>query len=240
MLRLGLAPHAPYSAGPGIYKLAGELGVKENLTLTTHLAETCEEIEFLANGGGEWAEYLKRVHHWDGSFMCPGKRPVEYFLGLETGGRQFLLAHVNYINDRELEALAQTNHSVVFCPRSHDFFGHKKHRFTEMIEVGINVCLGTDSLASNSSLSMLDEIRFLHGKYPQVPGETILKMATINGATGLNWDDKIGSVEKGKFADLIAIALTGRGKDAMSDILESTEQPRLTMVAGNVVFEGII
>jgi len=232
LLRLGLSPHAPYSARPGIYETAARLADKYDLALTTHLAETPGELEFLMEGGGPWLEYLRKIGRWDGSFKCPHQSPVEYFLGLDLAGVRVLLGHVNYISDEELSALARTKHSVVFCPRSHGFFGHERHPFERIIEMGVNVCLGTDSLASNETLSILDEMRFLHRQSPGVPVGTLLKMGTINGAIALGWQDKIGSVAPGKEADLIAIPLSGTQSDPLMDILRSAVKPELTMVQG--------
>lgn len=181
-------------------------------------------------------DYLQRIHAWDGSFEIPGKRPVAYFLSLNLSDQSFLLAHVNYINDEELGALAKTNHSVVFCPRSHRFFGHRPHRFREMLTAGINVSLGTDSLASNSSLSILDEMRFLHRQFGDLAPETILEMATVNGAKAIGWSDKIGIIEKGKEADLTAILLENSKRDPLTDVLKSEEQPKLTIVRGQIVY----
>jgi len=244
LLRLGLSPHAPYSAGAELYELAARLAGAHNsegespVALTTHLAETPGEIEFLTKGGGVWLEFLQRINRWDGLFKCPKQRPVEYFLSLELQEQRFLLAHVNYISDEELSALAQTRHSVVFCPRSHHFFGHPTHRFGDMLAAGINVCFGTDSLASNNTLSILDEMRFVHQQYPKFSADTLIKMGTINGAVALGWEDKIGSIACGKEADLVAIPLTGNHDQSLADILKSETQPKLTMVAGKIVHQS--
>jgi len=237
LLRLGISPHAPYTTGASVYHLAAELAAQRKLPLTTHLAETTEEIAFLSTGVGKWRNYLERIHYWDGSFQCPGQRPVEYFLQLDLAEQPFLLAHVNYINDDELQKLAQSRHSVVFCPRSHAFFAHPEHRFAQMMAAGINVCLGTDSLVSNKSLSILDEMRFLHRKRPDFPADSLLRMATINGAYALGWDDKIGSIVIGKEADLIAIRLSQPETDPITDILESNTQPQMTVVRGEIIYK---
>jgi len=235
LLRLGISPHGPYSAGPAVYKMSAELARQEKLALTTHLAETTQEREFLLNGGGPWLDFLRKIDRWDGSFQCPHLSPVKYFLQLELAGQAFLLAHVNYISDDELELLAQTNHSVAYCPRSHHYFGHRAHRFEQMLSKGINVCLGTDSLASNSTLSILDEMRFIHKQHPGFNNETLLKMATVNGAMALGWQDKVGTIAADKEADLIAIPLTKPNTEPLSDILESSVGPKLTMVRGEIV-----
>ena len=235
LLRLGISPHAPYTTGPAVYRMAAELAAQHNLTLTTHLAETTEEKSFLATGAGSWRNYLERIHYWDGTFKCPEQRPIEYFLRLELAGQRFLLAHVNYIDDDELQKLAHSGHSVAFCPRSHAFFGHPEHRFADMLDAGINVCLGTDSLASNESLSILDEMRYLHNKWPEFSAESLLRMATINGAYAMRWDDIIGSIVIGKEADLIAIPLCQPKMNPIKNILESNAQPKMTMVRGKIV-----
>ena len=240
LLRLGLSPHAPYSAGSGVYGLSAELAAENSsddspISLTTHLAETTEEIELLREGTGPWLDYLKKINKWDGSFTCPKQSPVNYFLSLDLSDQPFLLAHVNYITDDELTALARTKHSVVFCPRSHYFFGRPAHSFRSMMEAGINVCLGTDSLVSNDSLSILDEMRFLHKQYPDFSVETLLKMGTLNGAVALGWQDKIGRLTDGMEADLTAVPLTGDHSNPLSDIFESNTQPRLTIVRGKIV-----
>ncbi len=82
--------------------------------------------------------------------------------------------------------------SVVYCPRSHEFFGHEKHPVRQLLDAGINVALGTDSLASNSSLSMIDEMRFLAKKRKDLTLEEIFQMATRNGAAALGFAGVLG------------------------------------------------
>ena len=255
LLTLGLSPHAPYSAQRGVYRLAAQLAREHGLVLATHLAETMEEIEFLTSGQGPWRDYLKKMFNWDGKFDCPGKMPVEFFLEMELAERDFLLAHVNYITFDELELLRRRRHSVAYCPRSHDFFGHSVHPFQKMLELGINVCLGTDSLASNSSLSILDEMRFLRREFPDLEVGTILRMATLNGAKALQLDKKIGSIAPGKEADLIALPLVSKSADdgenarenmlklrvsmppdeVLAEVLDSEVVPDMVMVRGEIV-----
>jgi len=237
-LKLGLSPHAPYSAGAALYEGVACLAREHNLLMTTHLAETCDEIEFLQSGGGAWRRYLKEIGKWDGLFEAPGESAVRYFLDLDLAGQSVLLAHVNYISDEELEALAGRSHSVVFCPRTHHFFGHQNHRFREMLDCGINVCLGTDSLASNPGLSLLDEMRFLRRGYPGLAPAVIFEMATGNGAKALGWGDAIGSLTPDKIADIIAIPLENSEGEPLVDVLESRYSARWVMVGGEVVLDG--
>jgi len=236
-LRLGISPHAPYSAGAKLYTLAAEIAGANRLRLTTHLAENREEMEFIRYGTGPWREYAQKIGKWDGLFVCPGTTPVDYFLKMDLRGQAFLLAHVNYITDEEMARFSQTGHSVVYCPRSHGYFGHPDHSFVKMLESGIHVCLGTDSLASNTSLSMLAEMRYLYRRYPAIPAEMVIRMATRNGAAALGWDDTIGSLAPGKEADLIVIRLAKPDGEPCRDILESENEPVAVMVSGEVVYE---
>ena len=236
LLTLGISPHAPYSAAPHVFAAAAQIASDNHLPLTTHLAETTDEIEFLTTGAGKCLDYLHRIHRWDGSFLCPRRTPVDYFLSLDLPAYPFLLAHVNYLTDEELHALSQTTHSVAYCPRSHRFFRHPPHPFQKMLAAGINVCLGTDSLASNQTLSILDEIRFLHREYPNFPPKTLLNMATVNGAAALLMPNKIGVIAPDYYADLIAIPLTQSHLDPLIDLLTSSYQPTFTMVAGRILY----
>jgi len=89
-LKLGLSPHAPYSAGAALYEGVACLAREHNLLMTTHLAETCDEIEFLQRGGGAWRRYLKEIGKWDGLFEAPGESAVRYFLDLDLAGAKKL------------------------------------------------------------------------------------------------------------------------------------------------------
>lgn len=235
LLRLGLSPHAPYSVGQKLYEAVGRLARQHQLTLTTHLAEQADEFEFLRNGSGPWKDYLKEIHKWDNTFKPPEKTPVNYFLDMNLSDQAVLLAHVNYISDEELDKLAETRHSVAFCPRAHRFFGHQDHPFKKMLKRGINVCLGTDSLASNHSLSMLDEMRFLHENHRDLDPAVIFRMATLNGACALQWQDKIGSITTDKEADLIAIPLQNPDVDPVIDILRSHARPKAVFLRGKPI-----
>ncbi|MBN2209760.1 MAG: amidohydrolase family protein [Sedimentisphaerales bacterium] len=235
LLQPGVSPHAPYTVGRPLFEAVAQLARQHQLPLMTHLSETREEFEFLHFGRGPIFDDLRDIHFIPDDFTPPGCDPVDYFLSLNLGEQPFLLAHVNYITTAQINELAKTQHSVVYCPRSHQFFRHPPHPFRDMLAAGINVCLGTDSLASNSTLSILDEIRFLHQEYPDIPPDTLLQMATINGARALNLDHLTGSLEPGKAADLIALPLNSSPHVWPQEILESISQPTHVFIKGEKV-----
>ncbi len=125
-------------------------------------------------------------------------------------GTNPLLAHVNYATDAELDILAQCRASVAYCPRTRQFFGHDRitpHRWQDMLARNINVCLATDSLASNPDLSLLREAQTLLNLFPDIPPESILPFITSNAAKALQLDHMTGTLHPGKQADLVALPL---------------------------------
>src|SRR5262249_27147441 len=118
------------------------------------------------------------------------------------------------------------SHSVVYCPRTHAYFGHPDHSFLSLLAAGVNVALGTDSLASNPDLSILAEMRFLWQSYgARLSGADLLRMGTLNGAAALGWEHETGSLAPGKAADWIGVTVDDtRGADPY-DLLFGSRQP---------------
>jgi aminodeoxyfutalosine deaminase len=235
---LGISPHAPYSTDAPVYREAIALARRAGLPICTHLAETREELQFLSDGTGDFADFLSARGLLDDSFEIPGCSPVEYMRRLGLLDVQPLLVHCNYVCDDELDLIAGARASVAYCPRSHAFFHHEPHRWREMLTRGINVCIGTDSLASNDTLSVLDELRFLRRLDPSIPGTQLIHMGTLAGARALGLADEIGSLEPGKRADL-AVVLIGRGQtdSPLEAVLAGTDPPSATFVCGHRVAE---
>jgi cytosine/adenosine deaminase-related metal-dependent hydrolase len=130
------------------------------------------------------------------------------------------------------------DHTIVYCPRTHAAFGHPPHPFCEFLQRGVRVALGTDSLASNPDLDLLAEARFVHQRYPDVPGETILRMATLSGAEALGWADETGSLTPGKSADLVVLPLPEDEADPYRLMLESSTKVRAVLFRGQWTVGG--
>ena len=235
-LWLGVAPHAPYSTDEGVYSKVLALAGRRGWPVCTHLAETREEVEFLSVGTGPLRGLLERRGLIEESFVPPACSPVEFAerVGLLESGA--LLIHLNYLTDRELELVAGSPCSVVYCPRAHAFFGHEPHRFREMMAAGTNVCLGTDGLACTDSLSILDEWRFLHQRYAELDLAALLCMSTVNAARALGIEAEVGSLGAGKQADFITLPVTESSPQAaMAEILETPVEPRAVYIGGKRV-----
>ncbi len=218
LLRVGLSPHAPYTVeGPALRTIMAAAR-DDGLPVCMHLAELPEEAEFLATLGGRLREAwdiagtaheilddriprfpggpVRWAKHY-GLLEPPGQTKAGARPGATHARVPVVLAHVNYADDQELEIIRAAEASVVYCPRTRAFFGHEAagpHRFREMLQQGINVALGTDSLASNPDLSLLREGQLVRRLHPDVPAETLLEMMTLRPAHALGMADRIGSL----------------------------------------------
>ena len=222
-LIIGLTPHAPYSIESDGYRACLQRAIADSMPLATHLAESDAEAEFLASHSGPLRDLWDAWLTWDDRVPRHAGGPIRYARDLGLLDYPTLLAHVNYADDDELAILAAGRASVVYCPRTHDFFGHPPHRFRQMLACGINVALGTDSCASSPDLNLLDDLRLLHRLYPAVPMETLFAMATLNGAKALGLAHEVGSLTPGKAADMVAFPIAGPAP--LRAILESAIAP---------------
>src|SRR5262249_13659344 len=148
---------------------------------------------WLAHGTGRVAEFRAKFP-LSGELARAVRNPVSALRDCGMADR-LLLAHGNYLAGDQIAELARSECSVAYCPRAHRFFGHPPHPWREMLAAGINVCVGTDSLASNESLSILDELRFLRRMYPEVSARTLLEMGTIRAARALGLQGEVGAIE---------------------------------------------
>ncbi|MCA9253203.1 MAG: amidohydrolase family protein [Phycisphaerales bacterium] len=232
----GISPHATYSVPHGFMLKCAVVAAATRAPVCIHAAESLEEEEFLLRGTGRLREFLESMGVCDSSHKPIGVRPIEFLNRTFSLKPNTLLAHCNYVNIDEIRLIATEKTSVVYCPRTHHAFGHPPHRFDDMLDAGVNVCLGTDSLASNPSLSMLDEIRFLRRHRTDVSSETILRMATVNGEIALRAKGETHLSLIGSRADLIAIPIDPNGSsDPCENILTNTHVPTHCMVAGQLL-----
>lgn len=234
-LRISVSPHAPYSVTPSDLRAVAEFARHKDVGVTMHVAETPEEIEWLARGGGRVELFLSR-YGFPTANVPPGASAIDRLAASGLLAEAPLLAHVNYIDDASLTRLATSNAAVVWCPRAHAFFGHAGHRWRDLLAAGVNVCVGTDSLASNRTLSILDELRFVRRHYPEADPNVILEMGTVRGANALRLDDQIGSLQPGKWADFVRVPWIAAGAaDPVKNLLDGDRTVGGTWVAGQRV-----
>jgi len=207
--------------------------------MTTHVAETREELEFLKSGEGPFKAFLASLGALPAGWMPPKLDPIPYLEVLGVLEQSPLLAHCNYLDAHSMAIIQRTRASVAFCPRSHAYFGHENHPVRQCLDLGINVTLGTDSLASNDSLSMIDEMRFLHRTRRDLKCEEILRMATLNGAMALNLGRVLGRLRRGYWADMTVLELPegASGRNLLAQVLEGAGECVATIVQGEVAWQ---
>ena len=238
--RWGLAPHAPFTASAKLYRRCEEIARSEDVPLTTHLAESRDEMPMFRDARGPLYEFLKEI----GRDMsdCGQRTPLGHFSEIlrdsstSVGMTQnWLVAHLNELVDDDFDLLARstTKFSIVHCPRSHENFGHSPFRFHKLRKVGFNVCLGTDSLASNEDLSLFGELRAFQKKFPNVSPEEVLKMVTVNGARALGQETVLGKIRSGFLADVVATPCAG-STSALEEIVAFDRPVSWSMVSGQV------
>src|SRR5688500_6218670 len=229
-LRIGLTPHAPYTVDLDGYRQCLEIARQRNLPLATHLAETPDEAEFLRHHTGPFRQIWERLGRWAEPVPTFDGEPLHFAHAIGLLEHPTLLAHVNYCDDAGLALLAGGRASVVYCPRTHAYFGHPPHRWGEMLARGINVAIGTDSCASSPDLNVVEELRVLRRVAPDVPAQGLWEMITVRAARAVALDGHVGTLARGKRADLVAFAVDG--DDPLESILR---EPRLP---AHVWFDG--
>jgi cytosine/adenosine deaminase-related metal-dependent hydrolase len=168
---------------------------------------------------------------------CKRAGPVQLLSEYGVLGHNCIAAHANCLTPLDITLLKQTGTHVVHCPKTHRFFHRDMPFFQTMKEQGINVCLGTDSMASNDSLNMLEEMQQMAQVFPRLSAEELLEMATVNAAKALNQTGKLGRIAPGAWADLIAAPLEGGGVDPYESIVFANKSVSFSMVGGEVLFD---
>lgn len=238
--RGGLSPHAPYSTVPELMRLSARMARRRKWRLATHVAESAPEYEMFERGRGEMHEWLQR----SGRDMsdCGRGSPVQQLQRCGVLSSRLLAVHANYLGRHDAKLLARHGVHVVHCPRCHSYFRHDPFPLRRLLKAGVNICLGTDSLASiykarheRVELSLFEEMRALAKKAPWLSARRILRMATLNGARALGMKGQIGELAEGRLADLVALPLAGKVADIHERVLHDARDVAASMIDGQWV-----
>jgi cytosine/adenosine deaminase-related metal-dependent hydrolase len=237
MKNRGLAPHAPFTASLDLYRHCQETARQYNLLLSTHLAESRDELHMFRDAAGPLFDFMKEI----GRDMrdCGEETPLAHLLQQIALDERWLVAHLNELTESDFDLLGRstTKFNVVHCPRSHRYFGHSPFQLERFRQLGFNICLGTDSLASNDNLSLFPEMRELRYDNPGLsPGE-ILEMVTVNPARALDRQLLLGQIKPGALADMIAIPVEGE-RDVFEQIIAFDKTVPWRMIDGHARNEG--
>lgn len=213
LVRCGISPHAPYSVSDALFAGATEMALAEGLPLAVHAAESEAEQRLVAEGEGDFALALRAR----GIEVVPrGTSTIELLDRTGVLRARPLLIHCVRASGDDLRRIAGSGSTVVHCPASNAKLGHGIADLAGFLAAGIAVGLGSDSVASNNRMDILDEARLavLLGRarsrsWAAFPASLGLGLATLHGAKALDLDSEIGSLEVGKAADLAAFPLDG-------------------------------
>lgn len=248
LLRVGISPHATYSVSPELFKALNALAHDHKLLLAVHCAEVQEELEFLEHGTGPLYDRFSFFRFLPAGWTPPACSPVRYLHSLGIVNSSALLIHVNYPSGDDIDLVKQAQASIIFCPGSHRFFSHGPYPLRDFLRAGINVCLGTDSLASNQSLDMLHGLRILHDEFPELRAPQLVQLCTWNAAKALHCEDRLGLLREGYMCDVTVLEassgseIPSQGSDASHQLeallLDPATRCAATVVAGEIAFRA--
>ena len=208
LVTLGVSPHAPYTVSDPLYRAAAEFANSRGLPLAMHIAESQGEYDIVANARGDFAE------RWERRGIAVTRRarsPIELLDRHGALDRGPLLIHCVRVDDADIEIIARRRCAVAHCPASNAKFGHGIAPLLSLVSAGVRVGIGSDSVASNNRMDILDEARLavlIHRaatqRHDAFGAHQALELATIGGARALGIDSRVGSLEAGKDADIAA------------------------------------
>ena len=235
-LGIGISPHAPYTVERAAMTASAEVARRRALPVCIHAAETRDELDYCRSGGGPLREFLGELQVFDDRVPPIGASPIAYLDECGVLGPRTLLVHCNYVDGDDIARIRTRGARVAYCPRTHAAFGHSRYPLDRLLSAGVGVCLGTDSLASNPDLSILEELRFAARRYRDIAPHDLIEMATLNGAAALGLGDITGRLQPGLRADLVAVPVNARSVRHACDALIDGDAPvLLTCLRGRVI-----
>jgi 5-methylthioadenosine/S-adenosylhomocysteine deaminase len=204
-LRIGVSPHAPYTVSGRLYREVAGWARAERLPLAVHVAESVAETEFLRHATGPFAEAWRAR-----GIPLPrsaGHSPVSWLGAHGVLSPTTLCIHAVQLNDDDITLLADTGASVAHCPLSNRVHGHGEAPLQHLLQAGIRVGVGTDSVVSVGRLDMMAEARAARELSPLLDAHAVLELCTLGGARALELDSQLGSLESGKWGDCAVVRL---------------------------------
>ena len=204
----GVSPHAPYTVSDRLYQAAAQFANSRRLPLAMHIAESEPEHDIVVNASGDFAERWKRRGI---AVARRARSPIELLERHGALDRGPLLIHCVRVDDADIAIMARRRCAVAHCPASNAKFGHGIAPLLPLLAAGVRLGLGSDSVASNNRMDILDEARLavlIHRaatrRHDAFGAHQALELATIGGARALGLESRVGSLEPGKDADLAA------------------------------------
>jgi 5-methylthioadenosine/S-adenosylhomocysteine deaminase len=253
-MTVGIAPAAIYVNHPEMFSRISKLAIKENLPVSIKIAGSREEYNFVRYGSSMFSvdkmPVTARGFVETPPWLPFGVSPIRYALNWGAlDAPQVMLVHAVYVDEDDIRKMRDFNVAVCTCPRANAQLGMGIAPVSEFLQAGLRVGLGTESPAATESTDMMAEMRT--GLLLQravntrqfFSSQAMLELATIGGARALGLDDKIGTLEVGKYADIVAVDLTSLHQSPDSDPISAvvntcaTSDVLMTMVGGEILYE---
>ena len=251
-ITIGIGPHAPYSCHPELFRRVAAYA-EDGTPVVIHLAGSVEEYDFVKYGSSRLATEVRDTYDAHAPGWLPtGVSPVRYVLqwGL-LDVPNILAVHCTQVDDDDIEALSSRDVAIAHCPRCEAKLGMGVAPIEKFLRAGIRVGLGTDSPAASNAMDMFEEMRIgllvqraILGEANFMNARQFVKMATLDAARALKIDDRLGSLEPGKRADVIAVDLSKSHQipthHPYSTLVHTANQENVlaTMIGGEFVYEN--
>lgn len=205
---VSMVPHAPYSVSGDLFRKI--IDFPGNQLLSMHNQESADEAQFFQNRSGNLLKLYERIGIDLSFFEAPGKSSWQAVLPYFRRNQSLLMVHNVTTEKEDLAAIGSTGLErskcfLCLCPNANLYIGNGLPAIETLMESGISIVVGTDSLASNHQLSILEELKTLHRAFPELPLEALLTWATSNGAKALQLEEIVGSFEPGKQPGVLLI-----------------------------------
>lgn len=246
LVKMGLSPHAPYTVSPKLFEKIARYALENDVKISIHASESVMEEDLMQYGRGLFSGvYEKYGFEW----RSPNASTVEFLDRLGVLRAKPLLAHCVKVTERDIELIKTSGSRIAHCPKSNAKFGHGIAPLEKFLDAGIKTGFGSDSMASNNTCDILEEARFatlfarnLPDRRRFLQPREIIETATLGGARALGLEDRIGTLEAGKQADLIAVSLAEPAQMPVHDVYSAllfasnAGNVRLTVVAGEEIY----
>jgi len=201
-----ITPHAPYSGSKFLFKTLKK-AISEDNIISIHNQESDEENKLFRYKKGEFLEFFEKMDLVMEDFRAQARNSLQSFLPYIPSKNKLILVHNTYTSIKDLDFVDRMGRSVFFCfcPKANLYIEDRIPKIDNFLLGGHDIVIGTDSLASNDTLDILEELKVIHQEYPELDFNETIKWATLNGAKALNLDHELGSLEVGKKPGLVLL-----------------------------------
>ncbi len=221
IIEVGVSPHSSYTLSHEAWQKINQFIQEKDYPTAVHVGESIEEQEFFTNRKGSLFKFINRICQVPEEVYHT--TPLSYLHSKGYLMRDNMIIHMNVMDDRDVQILKDLNLSVIHCPLSHDYFNHPPFQLDTLLDHGVNIAIGSDSLASNHTLDFFEELRRMARNYPKLSMEKLIHMATLSGAQALRLKEGLGEIRVGCPYALIGV----QHPDPVIDPFEAVVQNKL-------------